>query len=178
VIRRIFAFLVVGWALGFAGFVVFLPRPAGPIKTDGIVVPTGAPGRIARGSDIIERHLAQRMLISGVERTVRPAELSEKQAVPLIIVACCVDLGKEASDTRSNAAETAAWVKKHRYRSIRLVTSDWHMPRAKFELSRVLDDTIIIVPDGVRSDASLLVLFREYNKYLLRRLAVLVGVWR
>jgi uncharacterized SAM-binding protein YcdF (DUF218 family) len=169
---------MVGWALGFAGFVIFLPRPAGPVKTDGIVVPTGAPGRIARGSQIIERGLAQRMLISGVERTVRPVELSEKQAVPLKIMACCVDLGKEASDTRSNAAETAAWVKKYRYRSIRLVTSDWHMPRAQFELTRVLDPAVRIVPDAVPSDASLLALFREYNKYLLRRFAVLVGVWR
>ena len=52
------------------------------------------------------------------------------------------------------------------------------MPRARFELSRVLDDNITIVADGIRSDASLLVLLREYNKYLLRRLAVLVGVWR
>jgi uncharacterized SAM-binding protein YcdF (DUF218 family) len=178
VIRRICAFLVVGWALGFAAFVTFLPRPAGPVRTDGIVVPTGAPGRIARGSDIIERGLAKRMLISGVERTVRPAELSEKQAVPLIIMACCVDLGRSASDTRSNAAETAAWVKKNRYKSIRLVTSDWHMPRAKFELERALPPDVMIVPDGVRSDAALLELFREYNKYLLRRLAVLVGVWR
>jgi uncharacterized SAM-binding protein YcdF (DUF218 family) len=178
VIRRILAFLLVGWALGFAAFVIFLPRPAGTVITDGIVVPTGGPGRIARGSELIERRLAKRMLISGVERTVRPVELAEKQEVPLIVLACCVDLGRTASDTRSNAAETAAWVKLHRYRSIRLVTSDWHMPRARFELQRVLPDSVVIVPDALRSDATLLVLFREYNKYLLRRFAVLVGVWR
>lgn len=177
-IRRILAFLIVGWALGFAGFVIFLPRPAGPVVTDGVVVPTGGPGRIARGSDLIERRLAKRMLISGVERTVRPAELAEKQEIPLIVLACCVDLGRTASDTRSNAAETAAWVKQHRYRSVRLVTSDWHMPRARFELKRVLPDNVAVLPDALRSDASLLVLFREYNKYLLRRFAVLVGVWR
>lgn len=177
-IRRIFAFLIVGWALGFAAFVVLLPRAAGPVVTDGVVVLTGAEGRIARGSDTIEKHLAKRMLISGVDRTVRPAELAEKQEIPLIILACCVDLGKSASDTRSNAAETAAWVKAHGYASIRLVTSDWHMPRAQFELRRVLPDDVTIVPDALQSDASLLELLREYNKYLLRRFAVLVGVWR
>jgi uncharacterized SAM-binding protein YcdF (DUF218 family) len=178
VIRRIVAFLLVGWMLGFAVFVILLPRPAGPVITDGIVVPTGGPGRIARGSDLIERRLAKRMLISGVERTVRPTELAEKQEIPLVVLACCVDLGRTASDTRSNAAETAAWVKLHHYRSVRLVTSDWHMPRARFELQRALPDTVTVVADALRSDATLLVLFREYNKYLLRRSAVLVGVWR
>lgn len=177
-IRRLFAFLIISWLLGFAVFVIALPRPAGDERTDAIVVPTGAPGRIARGSAIIERGLAKRMFVTGVERTVRPAELAEKQAVPLIVMACCVDLGREASDTRSNAAETAAWVEKHGYRSVRLVTSDWHMPRARFELARALGGDVRIVPDAVRSDATLIALFREYNKYLLRRAAVLAGIWR
>jgi uncharacterized SAM-binding protein YcdF (DUF218 family) len=176
VIRRIFAFAVLIWALGFAAFVVTLPLPAGPTRTDGIVVPTGAPGRIARGSDLIRTGLARRMLISGVDRTVRPAELAEKQAIPLIVVACCVDLGREAVDTRSNAAETALWVRRNHYKSVRLVTTDWHMARAQFELRRALGPDVTIVADAVRSDAELLVLFREYNKYLLRRAAVLVGL--
>lgn len=175
-IRRIVALVLLVWALGFALFVVMLPRAAGPVRTDGIVVPTGAPGRIARGSDIIRAGLARRMLISGVERTVRPGELAEKQAIPMAVVACCVDLGRQAVDTRSNAAETALWVRRHGYRSVRLVTTDWHMPRARFELARALGKGVVIVPDAVRSDADLLSLWREYNKYLLRRLSVLVGM--
>ena len=62
------------------------------------------------------------------------------------------------------------------YKSVRLVTSDWHMRRARFELERALDGSTTIVPDAVRSDASLAVLLREYNKYLFRRVAVLFGL--
>jgi len=176
VIRRLLALFLLVWALGFVLFVVALPRPAGQVRTDGIVVPTGAPGRIARGSDVIRAGLARRMLISGVERTVRPGELAEKQAIPMAVVACCIDLGRQAVDTRSNAAETVLWVRRHGYRSIRLVTTDWHMPRARFELSRALGDTVVIVPDALRSNADLIVLWREYNKYLLRRTAALAGL--
>jgi uncharacterized SAM-binding protein YcdF (DUF218 family) len=175
-IRRIFALLLVGWALGFAGFVILLPRPAGMEKSDGIVVPTGAQGRIARGTEIMTKGRAKRMLITGVDRRVRPIELAIAQKVPFAIMTCCVDLGREASDTRSNGDETAAWVRFHNYQSIRLVTSDWHMRRARFELERALGNDVAIIPDAVRSDASLMVLLREYNKYLFRRLAVPFGL--
>ena len=175
-IRRVLALIVLLWALGFAVFVTLLPQPADDRATDGVVVLTGATGRIARGSDILERHLAKRMLISGVEPNVTIRQLAEKQDVPLLIVECCVDLGRQAIDTQSNARETAIWVRRHRFTSLRLVTTDWHMARARFELSRALDGNTLVVPDAVRSNASLVVLFREYNKYLLRRAAALVGI--
>ena len=87
--------------------------------------------------------------------------------------ACCVDLGREASDTRSNAEETAAWLRARKARSVRLVTTDWHMPRARFELKRALAGRAEIVPDAVDSEPSLAVLFREYNKLITRRVAAL-----
>jgi uncharacterized SAM-binding protein YcdF (DUF218 family) len=176
VIRRLFALILVGWALGFALFVILLPRPADLTKTDAIVVPTGAQGRIARGMDIIGKGRARRMLITGVDRRVKPVELAEAQQVSLKIMACCVDLGREASDTRSNGDETAAWIRRNKYQSVRLVTSDWHMRRARFELERALGTGVVIIPDALRSDASLGVLLREYNKYLFRRAAVLIGL--
>jgi uncharacterized SAM-binding protein YcdF (DUF218 family) len=176
VIRRLLALAVVAWALGFAGFAILLPVPAGAIKTDAIVVPTGAQGRIARGIALLAHGRARRMLITGVDRRVKRAELAEAQQVSLKIMACCVDLGREASDTRSNGDETAAWMRRNSYKSVRLVTSDWHMRRARFELERALGTDIVIVCDAVRSNASLAVLLREYNKYLFRRVAVLTGL--
>lgn len=175
-IRRLLALVLVMWALGFAVFVIMLPLPAGLTKTDAIVVPTGAQGRIARGTDLIAKRVARRMLITGVDRSVKPAELAEAQHVSLKVMACCVDLGREASDTRSNGDETAAWIRRNKYQSVRLVTSDWHMRRARFELERALGTDIVIIPDALRSDASLAVLLREYNKYLFRRVAVLIGL--
>ena len=175
-IRRTLALLVIGWTLGFALFAILLPRPAALITTDAVVVPTGGQGRIARGIDMIATGRARRMLITGVDRQVKPAELAEAQGVSLRIMACCVDLGREASDTRSNGIETAAWVRRNRYKSVRLVTTDWHLRRARFELERALGAGVTVVPDAVRSDASLVVLVREYNKYLFRRTMVLTGL--
>lgn len=175
-IRRLLALALVGWALGFAAFVILLPRPAGLFRTDGIVVPTGAQGRIARGTDLIGKGAAKRMLITGVDRRVTLRELALAQNVPMKIMACCIDLGREASDTRSNGDETATWIRRNKYQTVRLVTSDWHMRRARFELERAVGTKIVIIPDALRSDASLAVLLREYNKYLFRRIAVPTGL--
>jgi len=176
VIRRVTSLVVLIWVLGFAVFTIALPQPASDAQTDAIVVPTGAPGRIARGLALLEAGKAKRMLITGVDRKVQPKELAVAQNVPLRWLSCCVDLGREAVDTRSNGAETARWVAQHRYRSVRLVTSDWHMPRAHFELERALGNTVTILPDAVRGEPDLLMLLTEYNKYLVRRAAVLVGL--
>ncbi len=174
-IFRLFALVVVTWTLGFALFAVLLPRPVDRVTTDAVVVATGGQGRIARGIDMIATGRARRMLITGVDRQVKPGELAEAQGVSRRIMVCCVDLGREASDTRSNGVETAAWVRRNKYRSVRLVTTDWHMRRAQFELERALGSGVTVVPDAVRSDASLVVLVREYNKYLFRRTMVLIG---
>ena len=58
-IRRLSALGLVVWALGFALFVILLPLPAGSTRTEGIVVPTGAQGRIARGIDLIAQKSAK-----------------------------------------------------------------------------------------------------------------------
>ena len=84
----------------------------------------------------MERGLARRMLISGVARTVRPEELAEAYEVDPALFECCIALGREAFDTRSNADEVARWLARRRFRSIRLVTNDLHMPRARYELRK------------------------------------------
>ena len=172
-IRRLFSALVLFWALGFAWFAIDLPRPAGDEKTDGIVVLTGGPGRIQRGLDILKAGHAQRMLVSGVDRRVRSVDLVETYHVTPALLAD-VDLGRSAVDTRSNALETRRWIADHHYGSIRLVTTDWHMRRARFELRQVMQG-ITVVPDAVPSEPDLLGLLREYHKYLLRRGAALIG---
>jgi hypothetical protein len=59
---------------------------------------------------------------------------------------------------------------------VRLVTTDWHMTRARFELSRQIGGDVVLIGDAVPSNPSFTELFTEYNKYLLRRAAVLVGI--
>ena len=175
-IRRTLGTVVLLWALGFALFAGTLPRPAGTEKTDAIVVPTGGAGRIGRGLTLLQAGEAKRMLVTGVDRRVRPAELANIQGAPLALVDCCVDLGREAVDTRSNGEETARWIDRHKYKSVRLVTTDWHMRRARFELDQATGGKVTILTDAVRSDPGFATLLREYNKYLLRRAAALVDL--
>lgn len=174
---RIVAAAVLIWVLGFALWVVLLPeRGDDGIRTDGIVVMTGGPGRVDRGVDLLRAGRAERLLVSGVARTVRPHELALTVDAPPSLFQCCVDLGREAVDTRSNADETAKWVKRRGYRSIRLVTSAWHMPRARLELSARLDDDVLIVSDAVPGERPPAAMSREYTKYVLRLLAVWLGI--
>lgn len=175
-IARLIAFVALAWALGFALFMLTLPRPLDDRRTDAIVVPTGAAGRIDRGIALLQRHDAKRLLITGVAPTVRPIDLALEYHVSPSLFDCCIDLGREAVDTRSNAEETAAWVRAHHYRSVRLVTSDWHMARARMELGNALDDNVVIVRDGVKGEPDLRLLLAEYDKLLLRRVALWLGI--
>lgn len=174
-IARVAAVLALAWLLGFAAWSVSLPGPADGRATDGIVVPTGAAGRIKRGIALLQAGHARRVLISGVAPGTGAAAIAAENDLPAAPFACCVDLGTEASDTRSNGAETARWLRGHGFRSVRLVTTDWHMPRARFELARAAPG-VLIVEDGVRSEPGLTTLLREYNKWLLARAAAPLGL--
>lgn len=176
IVRALAAALLL-WIAGFMTFALFLPQPAADgITTDGIVVMTGGRGRVDRGLHLLGEKRAKRLLISGVDRRVRPHELAAPFNAPIALIDCCVDLGHESVDTRSNAAEAAGWIARNRYRSIRLVTSDWHMVRARFDLETMTDKNLKIVVDAVPTEPGLVDLVREYNKYLLRRVAALIGI--
>ena len=176
-IIRTLALALLLWIAGFMGFALFLPQPAADgIVTDGIVVMTGGRGRVERGLALLADKRARRLLISGADRRVRPHELAAQFRAPRALVDCCVDLGHESVDTRSNAAEAAGWIARNRYKSVRLVTSDWHMVRARFDLESMTGDTLLVIADAVPTEPGLVDLVREYNKYLLRRIAGLIGI--
>lgn len=175
-IRRILSFVLLAWVLGFAWFALLLPQPAAMASTDAVVVLTGGPNRIDRGLEILRAGKSKKMLISGVDRDVKPPELAAQYADSARYFKCCIDLGFASVDTRSNALETARWAAKHNVRSLRLVTHDWHMRRARFELDRALPSNIIVTNDAVSTQPSLRALFREYNKYWLRAVASLLGL--
>lgn len=176
-IIRFLCFLVLIWMIGFAWFAIDLPRPASDkVKTDSVVVLTGGAKRIDRGLEVLESKQAEKLLVSGVDRDVKPAELAAEYDRSEDMFSCCVDLGFQAVDTRSNALETARWVARREDKSMRLVTSDWHMRRARLELELAIPPEINIISDAVQTEPSLGTLFKEYNKFLTRRLAAMVGV--
>lgn len=165
-ILRFFAFLVMAYALAFLAFAVALPKPLGAVETDAVLVPTGGPGRIERGLAVLREGEAEQMFVSGVDPEVRPREFAVEFEVTPGEMECCVTLGKLAVDTRSNAGEAAQWLTKNDFRTVRLVTTDWHMRRAASEMRQALPGHIALVEDAVPSNPDLGTLFLEYNKLL------------
>lgn len=176
-IRRVVSLMFLAWAIGFLWFAVALPKPVGgAVTTDAVIVVTGGPGRIARGLEVLDKGLADRLLVSGVDSEVRPGEFAAEFGVSPAEMDCCVTLGFAAVDTRSNAAETAKWVAQKEVRSLRLVTTDWHMRRAAGELDRALPDHVTVIRDAVPSQPDLGTLFLEYHKLIASRAAGLADL--
>lgn len=170
-VRRIAALLALAWFFGFVWFAVMLPGPAGTQRTDAVVVFTGGEGRVDRGLEAVRRHWARQLLVSGVDREVRPREFRAEYEISRPLLACCITLGFESFDTRSNALETSRWLADRKFRSVRLVTSDWHMRRAVLELEKVRPQGVEIVADAVATQPSFNILFLEYHKLIARRLS-------
>lgn len=172
-IVRLGLFALILYVLGFFLFGVTLatPAPDGAPRTEAIVVITGGKGRLERAMEMLEDKKGKRLLIAGADPAVTKGDLAELFGGKRRLLNCCVDLGSESVDTRSNAEEARRWVEKRGYTSIRLVTNDWHMRRATYEFKRQMAD-VTIVQDAVTSRPNLMTLFAEYNKLLLRRVAV------
>lgn len=173
-ITRLAALLLLLYAIGFVLFAFTLgkPAPADSPRTDAAIVLTGGPGRIEHGIDVLRQRKAGRLLIAGADPAVTKADLAKRIPNSAALLKCCVDLGSESVDTRSNAEEAGRWLTGHGFHSLRLITSDWHMRRARYEFRKGLKGNYEIVPDAVRTEPSFLTLFGEYNKYVLRRIAV------
>ena len=143
--KSLAAFLVVAliWGAGLFAFAERVqhstPRPD-PAPAHGIVVLTGANSneRIGAAFDLLAEGLGRRVLVSGVNREVRRDELRTASKTARRLYDCCVDLGFNALDTVGNARETADWARAMRFKSLIVVTSDYHMPRAMLELRAVL----------------------------------------
>lgn len=126
------------------GFIIFAQtlarqEPSLDVRTEGIVAFTGGSDRVIDAAAILARGQAQRLLITGVNRATRSSVLARLLPLPRDMFDCCVDLGYEAQDTAGNARETRQWAQAHHLtRSLIVVTSNYHMPRALLELSAAL----------------------------------------
>lgn len=171
-------FLVVMFAYG-VGFLVFassLPdKPAANVHADAIVVLTGGDDRLEAAAKLLEQKRAKRLLVTGVHPEITKPELKEVAGGGKRFD-CCADLDFAAEDTRGNAAEAAAWIKAHHFKSLILVTANYHMPRSLAEFSANMPGVKIIPypvePEGVdfaswwRHPRTARMLHAEYVKYL------------
>jgi uncharacterized SAM-binding protein YcdF (DUF218 family) len=180
-VRLIFDALLLLLVMLFIGFIVFANsidrEQREPQRTaDGIAVLTGGVSRIDQAIKLLAAGKAKRVLITGVNRTTTVDELKELASQGGQYFTCCVDIDKEARNTIDNATETSEWVALHRYGSIIVVTSNYHMPRALAELARVMPGVTLIPYAVVDNNVHLerwwtypgttKLLMSEYLKYL------------
>ena len=116
------------------------PAPDPP-EADAVVALTGASSmRITTAMQLLENGVGRRLLISGVNRAATRADVREAAKAAGVAWDCCVDLGFQAATTQGNGAETAAWARRNRFRSLIVVTSDYHMPRSMLELQAAMPE--------------------------------------
>jgi uncharacterized SAM-binding protein YcdF (DUF218 family) len=149
----ILVLIVAIWAVGLLAFAQRIDRLAAPddvTPADGVVALTGSVDRLTAAMKLLEDGKAKRLLISGVNRAASPADIRGVTNATLRYYDCCVDLGFQATDTVGNARETAAWARAKGFRSLIVVTSDFHMPRAMLELHEALPD-VALTPYPVKT---------------------------
>ncbi len=152
--RLLFAAVILAlvWGAGLLVFVAELPRPANrqPAPADGVVVFTGGGDRVASAMALLNDGAGKRLLISGVNPNVTRPVMAEMWPGEPALFDCCVDLGLEARSTEGNASELGDWTRANGYKSLILVTSEYHMPRALIEARDRLPD-VAITPYAVAS---------------------------
>jgi uncharacterized SAM-binding protein YcdF (DUF218 family) len=172
---------------GLQHFVLNLPKitsPLGP-TTDGIVVITGGQQRLSDGLNLLQIGAGKALLVSGVGRGVSKSILADELdlgASVITLLECCVTLEFSASDTRGNALATSEWAEENKFQSLRLVTSNYHMPRAKHVFTRKMPNIELYFWPVSPADLTLetwwqkpdiiWLLAREYAKYLTEQFRV------
>jgi uncharacterized SAM-binding protein YcdF (DUF218 family) len=167
------------WGVGFIWFAATLPdgATAPDTRTDGIVVLTGGTDRVETGLRLLGAGRAQKLFISGVYPGVDVAQLLRVSRLPAGQMECCIVLGYVADTTKGNARETANWMRQNGYRSVRIVTASYHMPRSLLEFRNVMPEAVLVphpvLPPQFHQDewwrwpgtASLIAI--EFSKFLL-----------
>ncbi|MGV2979258.1 YdcF family protein [Camelimonas sp. ID_303_24] len=175
----LFAVGVVAVISGFFLFLSAVPRSGAPLlaPADGIVVLTGGSQRVDGALGLLAGGHARRLLVSGVYARTTRAQLANQNPDAARLFNCCIDLDYRARNTIGNAIETRRWAREHDFRTLIVVTSNYHMPRALVEMRSILADydlkpyavvTGSVDPDTWwRSPSSARLLMAEYGKYLV-----------
>jgi uncharacterized SAM-binding protein YcdF (DUF218 family) len=140
---------------GFVSFTRSIAQhePRVVAKADGIVVLTGGSQRLSDGLSLLADGHGRRLLISGVHQKTTRDEIARHAGDPGGRLDCCVDLGRSARNTIGNAIEARRWAQSNGFKSLLLVTSNYHMPRTLAEFAHVMGPISLagypVVSDGI-----------------------------
>lgn len=167
---------LVAWLGGFIAFAYQINHYSldNQTQTEAIVVLTGGRNRISEAIKVYNQGLAKKLFISGVEKNTSLAAISHQQDV-VFPEEKTVLLEKKSTNTIENAIETQIWIQQNQIKSIRLVTSNYHIPRSLQEFQHQNPELKIIIhpvfsdyvaKEWWKSTRSFYLIASEYNKFL------------
>lgn len=171
------AVLLLFWLGGFIIFNKYIKsyKTDMNVHTDAVAVLTGGRNRIAEAVKIYNSGMADKLIISGVGTNVKLKDLERQNHVKILRNPENVILGDEATNTIENAIEVGEIIRRGNIRSLRLVTSFYHLPRSEQEILSQ-NTGVVIVLHPVYSDyvsskwwkkwGSFKLIASEYHKFI------------
>jgi uncharacterized SAM-binding protein YcdF (DUF218 family) len=176
------------WLFGLWQFARLIPEGSSPSASqnntthyDAIIALTGGKDRIPYALDLLKENKANALFITGVADGFSFDDLSMINNAPegsvLASLRPRIFYGEHARDTIGNAEETVEWLKGTPYRTLLIVTANYHIPRTRLLFSHYLADYQLsyapVAPPQFERVAwvthpnSLRLMISEYNKLLL-----------
>ena len=182
IILTLFLILILSHFIFFLSLVKNFKSDYTTIKSiDSIVVLTGDKFRISKGMEILSNGIGGKLLLSGVNKNIKLVNIKNEFPKYKNFFDCCVEIENISSNTFENSRETFLWLEKNKYNSVLIVSSDYHMPRAKLEFEKFLN-TKNTYYHPVNSNNNLMAigkikkLFLEYVKYMRTYISLAVGL--
>lgn len=175
------------WLGGLLWFTSSIPQaPATNMpNADAIVALTGGTGRLDYGLQLLADGKGKALFITGVGVNHTVDSLMHQTAEPLrsrleAMGNLPIFIGYEAENTIGNVMEARPWLESHHYKTVYLVTSNYHMPRSMEEFSEIMPG-ITFIPAPVFPDDFYLaswwmdahsrdMVFSEYHKFIAAKL--------
>lgn len=141
---KLIAIIILAWVACFIIFLIIIPSPQKVPQTlpqvEAVVILTGDYFRLEKGVEVFVKSNAKKILLSGVPKKIpkksvlrRIKQLSKVELQPETLF-----LGHIADSTISNATEAKIFMDLNGYKSLNLVTSNYHIPRSLYLFNRAM----------------------------------------
>lgn len=176
--------LMLVWLGGLGWFIKEIPeKNTQPLPAaEAIVVLTGGKGRLETALILLAEGKGSMLFISGAGKEVAIRDVIERSS-PATQIALRkrfsgklpIVIGSDAENTIGNAGETKKWLAATGYKSLLLVTSNYHMPRSLVEFRAAMPGiSFIAAPvfpedfstDDIHDDDNRALLMSEYHKFI------------